>query len=152
LIKTDPAPFDTPAAGVLEAIFAALDASSQALVGSAKPRLLVIPIRDDSGVVVGGLWGATIFGWLQVQMLFVPETLRGRGVGSTLMAMAEAEAQARGCRGVSVDTFSFQAVPFYQKLGFTQFGVLNDFPPGHDRLYFRKCFDGPPASGRSPDP
>ena len=29
-----------------------------------------------------------------------------------------------------VDAFNFQAAPFYQKLGFIQFGVLDDFPPG----------------------
>ncbi len=93
--------------------------------------------------MTGGLWGCTLFQWLHVQMLFVPERLRGQGVGSALMATAETEARARGCHGVLVDTFSFQAAPFYQKLGFTLFGVLEDFPPGHDRLYFRKIFRAP---------
>jgi GNAT superfamily N-acetyltransferase len=129
---------------VLEAIFAMLDASGVALVRSARPRLLVLPIRDDGDAVAGGLWGATVFQWLQV--LFVPKPLRGRGVGSALMGsalmgMAEMEAQARGCPGVAVDTFSFQAVPFYKKLGFTQFGVFNDFPSDHDRVYFRKTLN-----------
>jgi GNAT superfamily N-acetyltransferase len=132
---------DTPEVGTFEAIFEALDATSRALVGPARPHLLVISIRDDGGVVVGGLWGYTVFQWLHVQMLVVPEPLRGQGVGSALMALAEMEARARGCRGMHVDTFSFQAAPFYRKLGFTVFGVLEDFPPGHSRLYFRKCFE-----------
>ncbi len=132
---------DSPALGTFEAIFEALDASSRDLIGPAQPRLLVIPIRDDDGVVVGGFWGRTLFQWLQVEMLFVPEPLRGLGVGSALMASAEAHARARGCRGAHVDTFSFQAAPFYRKLGFTVFGVLEDFPPGHRRIYFRKCFE-----------
>jgi GNAT superfamily N-acetyltransferase len=110
---------------------------------AARPRLLVIPIRGDAGVVRGGLWGSTMFEWLHVQMLVVPEPLRGKGVGSTLMALAEMEARARGCRGMHVDTFSFQAAPFYQKLGFTLFGELEDYPPGHKQLYFRKHFDDP---------
>ena len=129
---------DTPDAGTFEAIFEALEATSRPLVGPARPRLLVIPIRDDNGMVAGGLWGHTVFAWLHVQMLVVPEKLRGLGIGSALMAAAEAAARERGCLGVYVDTFSFQAVPFYRKLGFTPFGVLDDFPPGHHRVFFRK--------------
>jgi GNAT superfamily N-acetyltransferase len=132
---------EVPDAGTFEAIYAALDASSRPMVGPAAPRLLVIPIRDDGGLVVGGFWGCTSFQWLYVQMLFVPEALRGLGVGSALMASAEAAARGRGCRGAYVDVFSFQAGPFYEKLGYTLFGVLDDFPPGYDRLYLRKQFD-----------
>jgi GNAT superfamily N-acetyltransferase len=131
---------DTPEVGTFEAIFEALDATSRALVGPARPHLLVISIRDDGGVVVGGLWGYTVFQWLHVQMLVVPEKLRGLGIGSALMAEAEAVARERGCCGAYVDTFSFQAAPFYRKLGFTPFGVLDDFPPGHHRVFFRKRF------------
>ena len=139
------APSDAPAPGTFEAIFTALEASSLAVIGPARPRLLVIPIRDDNGSVAGGLWGYTLFEWLHVQMLFVPQPLRRLGVGAALMASAEAEARARGCRGAHVDTFSFQAAPFYQRLGFSLFGKLGDCPPGHDRLYFHKRFDAAPA-------
>jgi GNAT superfamily N-acetyltransferase len=135
------APSDAPAPGTFEAIFTALEASSLAVIGPAQPRLLVIPIHNDNGAVAGGLWGYTLFAWLHIQMLFVPEPLRGMGVGAALMASAETEARARGCRGACVDTFSFQAAPFYRRLGFTLFGKLDDCPPGHDRLYFCKRFD-----------
>jgi GNAT superfamily N-acetyltransferase len=134
-------PTDAPGPGTFERIFQALDACSRHLIGPATPRLLVIPIRDDAGVVQGGLWGCTMFEWLNVQMLVVPESLQGQGIGSALMALAEMEARARGCRGMHVETFSFQAAPFYQKLGFSLFGVLEDYPPGHRQLYFRKHFD-----------
>ena len=131
---------DSPTPGAFEAIYAALDACSQPVIGPAQPRLLTIPIRDDNGTVAGGLWGYTLFSWLHVQMLFVPPALRGRGVGAALMSAAEAEARSRGCRGAHVDAFSFQAAPFYQKIGFTVFGKLEDCPPGHDRLFFCKRF------------
>ena len=132
---------DSPPPGTFQAIIHALDESSRALIGPAKPRLLVIPIHGDDGKVIGGFWGATMFEWLHVGMLFVPESLRCQGFGSGLMAAAESEARKRGCRGAHVDTFSFQAAPFYQKLGFTLFGVLEDYPPGHSQLYFRKRFE-----------
>jgi GNAT superfamily N-acetyltransferase len=123
------------------AIYDALDACSRGVIGPTQPRLLVIPLYHKDGSVSGGLWGCTNFQWLHVEMLFVPQTLRAQGVGSALMAAAETEARSRGCRGTYVDAFSFQAAPFYRKLGFTQFGRLDDFPPGHDRLYFCKRYD-----------
>jgi GNAT superfamily N-acetyltransferase len=137
-------PSDSPEPGTFEAIFDALEASSRPRIGPVHPRLLVIPIRDDAGHVAGGFWGKTLFQWLQVEMLFVPAPLRGLGVGRALMTLAERGAQARGCRGAYVDTFSFQAVSFYRKLGYTPFGALEDFPPGYSRLYFYKRFGASP--------
>jgi len=136
-------PTDSPAAGTFQSIFAALDSSSHDVIGPARPRLLVIPLHDDRGNVTGGFWGATMFEWLHIGMLFVPEAMRGQGVGSALVITAEAEARRRGCRGAHVDTFSFQAAPFYKRLGFSLFGVLEDYPPGHSQLHFRKRFEAP---------
>jgi GNAT superfamily N-acetyltransferase len=130
---------------MFEAIYRALSASSQDLIGPAAPQVLAIPLRDDAGRVTGGFWGCTLFRWLSVQMLFVPTALRGQGVGAALMASAEAEARRRGCFGAQVDAFSFQAAPFYEKLGYTRFGVLADCPPGYDRLYYSKRLDVPLA-------
>jgi hypothetical protein len=131
-------PFDQPPPGSFEAILGALAMSSQALIGPMRPRVLAIPIQDDDGVVAGGFWGCTLFQWLHVQLLFIPEPLRGRGVGSALMRMAETEAGTRGCIGSHVTSFSFQAGPFYEKLGYTRFGQLDDYPPGYNLLYLRK--------------
>ncbi len=107
-------------------------------IGPMQTRLLAIPLRDSTGEVSGGFWGCTNFGWLHVQMLVVPAALRGLGIGSRLVGAAEAEAQARGCRGARVDRFSFQAAGFYEKLGYTCFGVLPDFPPGFSQHYLCK--------------
>jgi GNAT superfamily N-acetyltransferase len=130
--------FDTAERSTFEAIFQALDRASRDVIGPAAPRLLVIPIHDAAARVTGGLWGVSVFGWLHLQMLFVPAAMRGQGVGSALLAVAETEARRRGCRGIYVDALSFQAVPFYQKTGFSTFGVLDDCPPGHRRLFLRK--------------
>jgi GNAT superfamily N-acetyltransferase len=129
---------DTGERNVFESIFTALDGASREVIGPAEPRLLVIPIRSDSGTVTGGLWGVTLFRWLEVEMLFVPLPMRGQGVGSALMAAAETEARDRGCLGIRVDAFSFQAGRFYEKIGFSLFGALGDCPPGHQRLFFQK--------------
>jgi GNAT superfamily N-acetyltransferase len=131
-------PSDTAERGTFEAIFQALDGASRDVIGPATPRLLVVPIRDCGGDVIGGLWAVSLFRWLHLEMLFVPEAMRGLGIGTALMGMAETEARARDCLGIYVDTLSFQAVPFYEKMGFSTFGVLDDCPPGHSRLFLHK--------------
>ena len=132
-------PFDTPPPGTFETILHALDASSHDLIGPMRPRLLVLPIRDDAGIVAGGFWGCTLFQWLHVQLLFIPEPLRRRGIGSNLMTSAETEARQRGCIGSHVTSF-------YEKLGYTSFGQLDDYPPGHNLLFLRKRLEAPSVS------
>lgn len=129
---------DTAERSVFDGIFSALDAASRPIVGPAEPRLLVIPIRDDSGAVTGGLWGTTLFRWFEIEMLVVPAAMRQCGIGSALLAAAEAEAVGRGCLGTCVDTLSFQAGPFYARRGYALFGALDDCPPGYQRLFFHK--------------
>ena len=114
-----------------------------------RPHVLAIPIHDSEGVVTGGFWGCTLFQWLHVQLLFIPEPLRGKGVGSALMTAAEIEARKRGCIGAHVTSFSFQAAPFYEKLGYAPFGQLDNYPPGHNLLYLRKRFDAPAATAET---
>lgn len=104
-------------------------------------RPLLITLADPAtGDVLGGLFGATGYAWLHVDMLFVSESLRGSGLGTQLMRQAEDEALRRGCRGAYLDTFDFQARGFYERLGYTVFGQLEDTPPGHTRFFLKKLF------------
>jgi GNAT superfamily N-acetyltransferase len=92
----------------------------------------------EAAAVLAGLNGYTDWGWLFVKLLWVCEPLRGTGMGSRLLAAAELEARARGCRGVWLDTFGFQARGFYEKQGYSMFGELGDFPEGHARYFLSK--------------
>ena len=96
-------------------------------------------LRDDSGAVRGGVFGnCGSFGWLYVDTLYVEEELRGNGYGEKLMSMIETDAANRGCRFAYLNTFTFQAPGFYEKLGYREFARLDDFPPGHSRVFLRK--------------
>ncbi len=99
---------------------------------------LVIFLRDEAGKIVGGLTGETYWGWLHVEALWVDEAVRGQDFGSQLLEMAEQEALRRGCKGAHLDTMSFQAQPFYEKHGYTVWGVLENLPEGHSRIYMKK--------------
>jgi GNAT superfamily N-acetyltransferase len=105
--------------------------------GESGYRPLALAIEDERGQMIGGLSGATAYGWLFVELLFVPESLRGRGVGTELIRRAEEEAVARGCHSVWLDTFEFQARGFYERLGYTCFGELKSYPAG-SRFFMRK--------------
>jgi ribosomal protein S18 acetylase RimI-like enzyme len=102
------------------------------------PKPITIVIRNAEGKTVGGLSGSTNFGWLHIRLLVVDSTLGGMGYGSRLVRLAEEEAVSRGCTFAHLDTFSFQALPFYDKLGYEVFGTLDDYPTGHQRYYLKK--------------
>src|SRR4051794_11016148 len=87
---------DVPDDATRAAIVGPLVAYNRAQAGRYDARPLIIAI-EEAGEVVGGLWGRTAYDWLFVELLFVPEPLRGQRVGSDLMRRAEQEAVARGC-------------------------------------------------------
>jgi GNAT superfamily N-acetyltransferase len=120
------------------AIVAPLVAFNEARAGPSGHQSLALVLRDADGAVCGGLWGITSHGWLYTQLLVVPEAARGQGLGRELMRAAEAEALRRGCAHAWVDT-QFGARGFYERLGYTVFGELADFPPGFTRSFLKKA-------------
>jgi GNAT superfamily N-acetyltransferase len=105
-----------------------------------RPLAVLVRVPDREGIS-GGLWGRTSHLWLFVEILFLPESLRGRGLGEQVVRLAEAEAAARGCIGAWLDTFSPAARRFYERQGYRAFGQIEDYPPGHVRFFMRKRFD-----------
>ncbi len=129
---------DDPAA---EAALVGLTAFNAPFVGphGHKPLSLVVR-RQAGGAPVGGAFGWCYGAWYFLHYFYLPEDLRGGGLGARLMAQLEAEAQARGCIGAFLDTFSFQARPFYERQGYAVFGTIEDQPPGHARHFLFKRF------------
>ncbi len=89
--------------------------------------------------LAAGLFGVLAWQWLFVAALWVDDAWRGRGVGTALLARAEAHGAAAGCHSVWLDTF--QARGFYVALGYCEFGALEDYPPGQTRYFMRKRLD-----------
>ena len=87
---------------------------------------------------VGGLFGEVGWGWLHVDILWVDAAYRRRGLGGELLGRAEAEALALGVDRGYLETTSFQARPFYEKMGYEVFAELGDQPPGHTCYYLKK--------------
>lgn len=106
-------------------------------IGPSNEKPIKLVARDDQGIV-GGLIGHTRWSWLYVAKLWVHERARGRGIGTKLLSAAEDVARSRGCTDASLDTFEYQARPFYEKLGYELFGTLDGYPPGYRQFYLRK--------------
>jgi GNAT superfamily N-acetyltransferase len=123
---------------VRKAIVGPLVAYNDSQAGPSENRPLAVLVQDSTGAVVGGLWGYTAYGWLFTHLLFVPASLRGQGMGSRLMQIAETEAATRGCHGAWLDTFEFQARAFYERIGYTCFGELPSYPAGFSRFFMKK--------------
>jgi GNAT superfamily N-acetyltransferase len=99
---------------------------------------LGIFIYDAQGQLVGGIAGWVWGQVLEVSFLWLHPDLRGLGYGKRLLETLEEEARAQGCRLAILDTFSFQAPAFYQRLGYEAFGSVDGYPEGHRKVFFRK--------------
>ena len=109
-------------------------------------RELALAARDHSGQLVGGLYGNTAWRWLFVDLLWVETPFRRQGLGRRLLRAAETAALARGCTHAYLDTFDFQAKPFYEREGYVVYGTQEEYPPGHQRFYLAKALDRSPLS------
>ncbi len=130
---------EAPSREVREAILAPLVRYNDSKVGVSELRPIAVEIRSADGQVTGGLWGGTIYGWLYIELLVVPEPLRGQGLGRKVMEMAEAVAVSRGCHAAWLSTFEFQARGFYERLGYSSFAELRDYPEGCRLFFMRKA-------------
>ncbi|MHC8338640.1 GNAT family N-acetyltransferase [Pseudomonas sp. HLT2-19-2] len=115
-----------------------LRAYNASKAGVTVPEPIALLVRDDNDEILGGLYGRVFYQWLYIELLSVPEQARGQGMGTKLMQMAEDLAREKECIGVWLDTFDFQAPAFYKKLGYSEFGQIADYPPGHKRFFFQK--------------
>lgn len=95
-------------------------------------------LRDGEGEIVGGVLAEVYWEWLYIDLLWIDETIRRNGYGTSLMARIEEEARQLGAKNAYLDTFSFQAPEFYENLGYRSFGELGDFPEGMKRFFMRK--------------
>jgi GNAT superfamily N-acetyltransferase len=106
--------------------------------------------RDPQGKVVGGVLAMVNWNWLDISLVWVAASRRGTGLGHQLLARIEDAGRRRGCTHAHLDTFSYQARPFYERHGYEVFGTLEDYPPGHRRFFMRRALDGASTHGDRP--
>jgi len=123
---------------VLKALMAGMKAFNAAAVPGLQGHKIVAAIRDDAGKVVGGVIGRLASDSVYMEVVYADEQVRGTGMGREAMLLAEREAKRLGATESWLYTMSFQAKPFYEKLGYTQFAELDWHGGRHKRHFMRK--------------
>lgn len=98
----------------------------------------VMSVRDGKGRLLGGLILQSYWRESYIELLWMSERARGTGFGSRLLKQAESRARRRGGRLIHLNTYSFQAPDFYEKLGYRRFGGMSGSPQGHSRHFYAK--------------
>lgn len=127
---------DKPSKATLDVIDKGLD-THNAKFSPEHFEEFVTALKTPEGEVKGGVYAIAWAEMLFMKWVWIDEAFRGQGRGRALMAAAEAEGRRRGCKAVWLDTFEFQARPFYEKLGYRHFGTL-DYPMGFKRFFLQK--------------
>jgi len=123
------------ASAVAKLVREGLIAHNRAYSGPMRYQRLVLSVREGRRIV-GGLVGDFAWNSAFVGMLWVDEAARGKGYGARLLREAERRARQRRCALLHLNTFSFQAPKFYEKLGYRRFGTLKNTPASGTSRYF----------------
>ena len=135
---------DTPGEADAELLRRGLIVDNQPHLGELEHRRLDLMVRAG-GETVGGLIAETARGLLLIDLFWLAPGYRRRGLGSRLLHAAEEEGRRRGCRVAWLDTYDFQARPFYERHGYAVFGELGGLTGGHRRWFMSKRLDGSPG-------
>lgn len=95
-------------------------------------------LRDTDGNIRGALLAYVWGKWLHVDTFWIDESLRGQGWGSKMLEAAHRIGREKGAVASWLDTFSWQARPFYERFGYETVFEIGDHPAGHSRYFMQK--------------
>ncbi len=116
----------------------AINEFNMAVTGDRNWKPIRIFLRDEAGQILGGITAEIWGGWMHIIYLWVSEDLRHGGYGTQLLEAAEKEALAFGCYHAYLETFSFQARPFYERSGYKVITEMPNYPPGYQHYILQK--------------
>lgn len=119
-------------------ILDAVRAFNRAQTGNPPPQQVAYFFRDEYGKIVGGVQGSLWGRSMHIDALWVNDAQRGRGLGAKLMKAIEEYSASHDHPLVYLETASFQALPFYQGLGYQVFGELREISPGVKLFFLMK--------------
>jgi ribosomal protein S18 acetylase RimI-like enzyme len=108
-----------------------------AYLGPYNLQRFALYITDQKGAIISGLYGFILAKHYAVRIEFIwtKAELRNQHLASTLIHKLEEYAK---CHFIQASTMSFQAVGFYEKLGFQHIGTIPKWFCGHDELFYLK--------------
>ncbi len=122
-----------------DAIGGGLNSYNDDVTGYADRRPLGVLVEHPAtGEVLGGATGRSSLGLLFLDLFYLPEALRGQGIGTAVLRAFEEAGRHRGCVAGVLYTISFQAPEFYERHGWRRFGEIACAPPGTSRIFLTK--------------
>ena len=73
----------------------------------------------------------------RLRQMAIRSDLERRGLGTSLMRHGEDALRRQGCMSARLAARE-NAIGFYERLGYTVCGILDDYPPGHAQIWMRK--------------
>jgi GNAT superfamily N-acetyltransferase len=130
---------DAPTPAQRDCVLETLREFAMHLVGRPDDKAYAVLVTDRAqGDIIGGLIAYSRWQEFFIDLIALPENVRGRGFGGRLLDMAEQEARNRGCSIVWLDSYAFQDNGFYEHHGFEVFARFEGPPPIYPRLFFKK--------------
>ncbi|MBE7099905.1 GNAT family N-acetyltransferase [Bacillus cereus] len=99
-------------------------------------------LKDETGKVLGGILGEIYANWLEIKTFMMEKKIRKLGYGSKLLLEIEQIALEKKCDFIKVDTLSFQALDFYRKHGYKEFGIIENAARDYKHYYLKKSLKG----------
>ena len=104
------------------------------------PQVLFAVLRDDTGAAIG--CGAVVLGHGigELKRMFVLPAHRGHGRAARLLAFLEAQARARGCTELALETGAKQAeaIALYARAGYEPCGPFGGYAEDPHSVFMRK--------------
>ncbi len=132
---------EDPAEAEVAVVYAGLRAHNAPYLATGEIRPLKCFVRLPSGGVIGGALAETWGGRCSLDILWVDEAHRGRGIGAELVRQMETAALERGCTVMMLNTFSFQAPSLYERLGYREVCRFEGYPHGIAKHFYEKRLD-----------
>lgn len=95
-------------------------------------------IRDSENKIVGGIQGNTFYGCLYTNLLWIAQEMRQQGLGTQLLNKAEQLGRERNCTFATLTTMDWEALNFYQKLGYQIEFIREGFEKDSKMYFLRK--------------
>jgi ribosomal protein S18 acetylase RimI-like enzyme len=122
-----------------EQIYAGFRCHAHEVVGQDLKGAPVAYVSLNQGTLAGAVVVEPFWGGLHIKYAFVVEDFRGHGLGRRLMESAFEYGRQHNCPFAFVETMSFQALGFYQKLGFELEYTRTGYTKGLAFHYLRRA-------------
>jgi GNAT superfamily N-acetyltransferase len=101
-----------------ELLFIGVNEAAKQAKGMRPMQTFSLAVKDSKDQIVGGANGVVYYGCLYVDMLWIDKAARHLGLGSKLMHKAEQIGRQNQATFATVNTMDWEALNFYQKLGY----------------------------------